>query len=698
MPDPARHIWHYQNENSAFSNSRAQLIDKANKIIWQDTAGRFGTDAETPARARRDSAGNYLPDLVQHDSDNLGEMRGPGGSTWYYDMRLHYYSVYHNEYFTEHIPDFFRLTVYDSDMKEVGVIQDSLRIQADEARVRQVSVLQLVSQHYYNTDDRYEIAVNVLVNPKPYGIRARTYIYQLGDEPASDGCTRPVSVESGSVSNVLDASADGKENYIMTYVTEGNSSGLGESALKNPETFWLYHLGNYQAVNIYGPADESGKHQHLFSSRKIYYQYQGNQQDDPVVMMTLHDGKATLIYPYYEKVFYKPYYSINDDLQADEGNRLIIEIWEQPAPGENFVLRQTTPIDVINDDTPDVIWSYYGIGAFRWTSDVVWNGEQADFIVTRRDYIATSESERLTYLIYNADGSLRKVLFENAQSFMTLSDLPGFDPQAVFIGTDGMDYIFNIMNMRTLEIDLALNYGLKFNDDDDPDYIMANIDRTLTPDGKSFQYVAEMRMPEYDDVNDCNYMRVAWISRDGKPQRIDKVNMGNKVNYAKLYIQSQVLRPGFFHSDDTQEYMMLIKRAIGDGSSRSVEQLLVGQALSDSLPTGKDLLLLGPCEYGKLSYITAFNDGNHDRLNVLYSGARGTTSCTYYLPLDKDFGSDPGHDGIGTIVSDDASADAASGAATRYYNLQGQPVDIRTAPEGIYLRVTPSGTSKVLKK
>lgn len=675
---------------SAFSGKRQMRIDAANAIIEKGHGARH----ITPYRAKKDPQGNYLPDNIKTAGDAIGIMDGPGGKTWHYDMTVQYNHVVHNEYWTEHLPVSFKVNIYDENLKPVGCIQDTLKLKENEARVREIQVMEKVSQHYFNRDDNYEVAVTVLTNPVDYGTIEYTYVYTLGAEPDENGWNKPVKCLNAMVSDIMDASTDGEENIIMTYTTEGNTSGYNDADLQDPDKYWEYQTKNFLRVRSYGPANEEGEQTLLFDRQKTYLQWQGNQQDDPVIMTTIHDGKATIIYPYYKKLFFKPYYSMTDDLVPEDDNQLVIEIWQQPAPGEQFRLVQTTEIPVVKVDEPDVIWSYFCLGAFDWTNDVAWDGDKSNFIITRRDYIATSDSERKSYFIYNSDGSLRKTLFENAESIAIMSDIDGFDHQALFIANDGLDYIFNFMNMRTFDIELALNWGLKFNDEDDPDYIMPNIDRTLTEDGSSYNYVAEMRMPEYDDINDCNYMRIAWISKDGQLRRIDKVNMGNKVNFAKLFLGPDALKPDFYHSDATQEYMLLIKRAM-EGSATE-EQLLVGQAVTDENPQGRDLLFLRPNEeYGALNLISAYKEGDNKQLTVLYvktndNGEMTQTQTLYKLPLDVDYSN-----GIEDI---DLAGDRNTDGPVRYYNLSGFPVNIDAAPAGIYIRVQGSESSKVLKK
>jgi len=685
------HGYKYQDPNSAFSGPRQQRIDAANALMMRNAESRFNG----PARSKKDSLGNYIPDNIRQAGDAIGIMEGPNGKTWHYDMNIVYNHVVHNQYWTEHLPVAFSVNVYDENLRPVGSVKDTLLLKEDEARVREVQVMEKISKHYFNRDDNYEVAITVITNPKPYGIRTYTYVYSLDGKPGDDGFNKPLECTRGMVSAIMDSSTETKENIIMTYTAEGNTSGYTDEDLQDPNKYWEYQTKNFLRVYSLGPVDENGKHPVLFDQTKTYLQWQGNQQDDPAILTTIHDGKATIIMPYYKKLFFKPYYSMTDDLSPEDNNFLVIEIWQQPAPGEAFKLVQTSEIPVVKADVPDVIWSYYCIGAFDWTSDIAWDGDKSNFIITRRDYIASSDSERKSYFAYNADGSLRKTLFENAESIAIMSDIPGFDHQALFISNDGTDYTFNFMNMRTFDIELALNWGLKFNEEDDPDYIMANIDRTPTDDGKSYHYVAEMRMPEYDDETDSNYMRVAWISKDGKLERIDKVNMGNKVDYAKLFLGPDALKADFYHSDANHEYMLLIKRSMDEGTAKE-EQLLIGQAVSDENPKGKDLLFLRPnAEYGALNLISAYKEGDQKQLTVLYvkSDANGSitqTQTLYKLPFDIDETS-----GIKDILT---PGNTEAEGPVKFYNLSGLEVNIETAPAGIYIRRQGAESQKVLKK
>lgn len=707
--DFSKHVMKAKNSRSAFTSERMKQIDALNSRMFDSKAPRFAK------QGKQNEDGSFSPDFVFDNKEMMGDIDGPNGELWFYDGEVQYEKIVHNEYFTELIPKSFTINIYDGDMKLITTISDLCEVKEDESQVRQIDLLPIITKNYFNSDDKYEVAVTILVNPKPYGIRPYTYVYSIGNEKDAEGNDVPVRIINGMVNDVLDASDENGENVLMTFLSEGNNSGLTEEDIfdeTKPENYWNYQLGNFVHLSVYGKADADGNFTKVFDKEIIYYQAQGNQQDDPVAMTMLRDGKAVVVFPYYEKVFYEPFYSFYDDMKAAEDNNLIIEIWEQPAAGEQFALKQTTKLPVIKDETEDVLWSYYGIGDFNWTKDISFDGDKASFVVTRRDYVSSSDSERKTQIVYNPDGTPKKTLFENSISHSNLSDLEGFDPMVVFASQDADGYVFHFMNLRTFETELDLNYGLMTEDSDEPDYIMANLDRTLTDDGKSFQYVAEMRMPEYDDINDVTYMRVAWIGRDGKLDHIDKVNMGNNINYAQLYVNNLTLDPHFFTKDDNMEYMLLIKRAIED--NKSTEQLLVAQKVTPEMPQGKDIMMLGECEYGALSYIAPMPSSVKNRLCVTYirtlEDTQNMLTVVYYdLPLDAE--EDPGQGGVESVGADgagftfDGLTVMAPESDINVYSLQGIEVaaghdslDLSGLSAGVYVVRAAGKTAKIVIK
>lgn len=699
--DISKLLYKGKHRSNVFESERMQQIEKANAILQQGKAPRFGSDIDADAPASQPN-----PNLEFGQSELHGDMDAPDGTLWFYSGSIEYKENVVNEYYTEYLPQSFEVTIYNSEMKEMGKIASEFTLKEDEARVREVEVLPVVTRNYFNQDDNYEVALSVIVNPKPYGVRPYTYVYSLGGEVDGNGNSVPVMTLNRLVSDVCNASTADEENVVMSFVINGNESGVAEEEIE--DRYWEYQLGNYIKIESYAKADAQGKLQKVFDKKMIYLQTQGNQQDYASAMFYVRNGKPCIVYPYYEEVFYEPY-TMYSDMTQHLPNNLVVELYELNDIAKGFELTQTTRIAMSLAPDEGVIASYYGIGGFRYTDDVIYGDDgKASFIVTRVDYVASSDTELQTYLFYGPDGQLKKQLMDNALSHTSLSDLSGFDPMELIISTDvDGNYVFNFMNMRTMDVELSMPQGLQTDDSEEPDYIMANLDRVKS--GDSFMYVAEMSVPEYDDFNQTNFMRAAWITRDGKLDHIDRINMGTMVNYASLYINSIALDPDYFHISPEQEYMMLIKRAFSDDSSKAEEQLLIGQATSDANPLGQDLLLLGNHpQYGSLKAIVPYTNPN--RLSVTYGNVGATENFTtvyYDLPFNKSDGiiDQIASPATGTGFTFDGTIISAPGSAIELISLQGitlarnsESLSVAGYAPGIYLVRANGTTGKIAVK
>ena len=204
-----------------------------------------------------------------------------------------------------------------------------------------------------------------------------------------------------------------------------------------------------------------------------------------------------------------------------------------------------------------------------------------------------------------------------------------------------------------------------------------------------------------------NQMRFMWINRDGSFRRIDKLSMGINVNYALSYIESKALHPNSFHSDDNQEYMVLIKRATS--ADASIEELLIGQAISPEQPEGKTLLLLSPDERGILNGIVPDFYAEKPKMTVLYYNQADRTYALdfYNLPLNEEWSgieapTAPGTEASGITVT--GNTVVAQGEIT-VFSISGSTVasgtdsvDLSGLARGVYIATAAGKAQKILIK
>lgn len=611
-----------------------QQIKAANAVLDGKAKRVGGLTRWTPATA---PAEEFKPAFEFKDLDYFGDLDGPDGKLWYYTAHYDYDRVEHKNDWSSYV-DFilrgFRFDIYDSEMKLVGSVSDTVTYAEDETRVPQADLAPIVTRNFFNTDDKYEIIVGLIVNTTAYVNREYTKIYSIGgekDEKGRDVCLQTINKPVG---DVLNASTAEKENVFISFLSDGTdyqSTGDDDDINTN---YWQKYTGYYTKVETYAPAVDAGGPRLVNTYKVKLAQLPGDMEETPIIMSYTRGGEAFFATQYYEQPFYNQYDSYMDDMSQRDGNNLIVDIYKVAATG--FEKVQSTKIPVVrNTDNEQVIASYYGIGLLGYYGDIIENdGNDRDLIVCRQDYISASDSYEDNFYRYNSKGEKTNTIFERADSYISLSNLAGQEPQVMFVGYDAYgDYQFNFVNMNTYETVLKQSYLMEM-EDGDPERLTANMDRVAV--GDSYMYALELRVPSVDE-DDNNHLRVMWMDKNGKFDHIDEVNIGQNVNYATVYMSSSTLDPHYFNTDDNREYMLLVKRATTGGGSH--EELLIGQTITADMPKGNDLLLLGPDEAaGNLANIVPFDD----YLMVSYKksvDSRDQLTARYYtLPLDKQVG------------------------------------------------------------
>jgi len=665
--------------------------------------------------------------------ENFMDMDGPNGEMWYYTTKLWSKSIRH-EYYIEEILTEYEFKIYDSNMEYVGKIHDKMRYRDNEVRVPGpaigIDMLPVVTQRFFNSDDKYEFVVSIAVNTTTEGINNyRSVVYSLDGEqetlsvydPATDGevqklCDRPVCEYDAFINDVLDASTDGVENFYITFtgMYDPDAPERANAEPSNPdEEYWELAQAARLTLSICGKADATGKLTLVKTVEIPYLKMQGNQESSPVAFSMMRNGKPYMVVPYYKEPFYNPYYSVNDDLSMREGNSLVIDMYElQP---DRAILAYQTEIPMVRDTAHDAYFTFYSVGSLRWSNDVDFNHFSTDgkpsFYITRSNYKTSSDSESdFCYYVYDSNGALKKTIFEYAENTLQLTNIEGSEPQQCFIYYDeGYTYYMVDLYTGLTSKTLAINYLLQVDADSEADVLLSNFDRV--PMGSNdWKYCFELKVPSIDD-DENNLLRLAWFDKEGKFERMDYVNMGKDVYYAQSYMNGTALNPHLFKLDDLHEYMVLIKRGIQSGSSASQEELIVAQPQSEENDwKGKTLLYLTPCEKGILRgiQISPVQDGTN-KLMITWRNGNGATnnySADFYdLPFDKQLGIEDAVAEADSRIAFDGNSVSCQGEEITVYSLQGIAVaqgrdSVATAslPTGIYLAVAADTTLKFIVK
>lgn len=750
--DLSRYAYKAKNVSSPFESDRMKMIMRANEMLEAKKGARRAAYVEQP---KLQSIG---------PATNIKDLDTPWGDTWFYTVNSRYSYIKVSDDYNRPILQEYEFTIYDASMKEVGKIKDKMTYETyDELRDpnsvankadlelygpyhREVAVASceltpIITKNFFNTDDKYEVIVGLSVQTTYYSNNNYNRIYQLGGEKYQtedfegntqtyDKMLTSIPYQIGDVFATTDAA--GKEKVIMTFMEDiipeddfelpdmggdeegdegdegdGNGSTTDPSDIVIPG-YWENYCGHgLKMVTYRGVREGENAMQPMLSKNMYISKLPGDMQNTAFMMTLEHNGKAHLVVSHYEDTFWNPYYSPLAEMTMRENNNLVIEIYRESNDGNNFELIQTAKIPTYltpSTNSETYLASWFAVGDFRYRQDVRFgdDGKATSFIITKQDYVAGNDDTTVhSYYIYDANGKLTHTLFERSQSFITMSDLPGFEPQTMFIDTDQMgDYVFHFIDLESVKEVLSINYKFDIDPDSDPERMTSNVDRVLV--GNTYKYANELRVPSQDeDGNDLG--RVLWFNRDGSFDRIDEINMGKNVYYALSYIDSKTLNPDFFYTDSHNEYMMLVKRAYPDQTP--VEELLIAQARNVDAPEGRILLTDGPDERGTLGGISVFDNNGKSLLLVTKLSSNSEQYWDVYaLPFNSS-------DVKELTVEDSASAITYNGdtifaeGRILLFNLQGVKLadgegslSTNGLDAGIYIVMAAGETRKIVVK
>ncbi|MGM9859138.1 MAG: hypothetical protein ACI31C_00115 [Muribaculaceae bacterium] len=676
--DPVKHV--YKCESTApFKGARAAAIERNNALL---------NPSESPAKEAA-----VVKGLI-NGVNTYGDIDAPDGNLWFYSIE-YIQDIIEHEYYNDYIMRSFVLNIYNEKYELIGTIKDDIDYLEGEQRVVYCDILPYITTNFFNDDSKMEIVLGLAVNWEMGINNYRSLVYQIDGAKDSEGNDVVVATLPNLICDVLNAGENGNDDVYMSIMNE-NYTGEYPWDKDGTEAVWDYFMAQTISLDIYHRAAGAAAPEIVLSYEIPIQMLPGDQESTPMIITLTDNGKPYVVFSHYLESFYNPYYSFMDDISMRDGNSLVIDIY---ALSHNPVKTQTTTISMTKDEGEGILATYYAVGELLYRGDIDFHhfdtaeGQAAFIIACGNKVTETDDYLIYSYYVFNPDGTVRSTIFRNAQSTLALSDIDGFEPQHLFLTSDDSGNVFfNFVDLYSCRQTATFAYTLE-TEVSDTDALTSNIDRT--PVGDSYQYAVEMRDPTFNGNH--SLMRVAWFNADGSENRIDHMDMGSGVQYAMCYIDSKALAANFYHSDDNNEYMVLIKHLESDGSI--TENLVIGQVASPEYPEGRELLRVTPDERGALSSILVYTNGKKPALGVVHRLIDGIYlySVDFYdLPLD-------GGAGVEDITTDEA-AEVLSGPAT-IYNLQGVKVaqvaeaqEVATLPAGMYIVATSKGVAKVMVK
>lgn len=623
---PKTSVWNYRYQaksHSVFNDNRRKQINHINDLL----------DGKNLQKAELKDTD---PEITLGPASDIGDIDGPNGELWYYTGKKDYEKIVHSEYYTEFILRSYSYTIYDSNMQEVGTITDDVHYAEDEARVVNCTLIPLVTRNFFNTDDRYEVAVSLAINTVNAGYnRYRTLAYSIGGNK-TDGkdvaiCTIPTLMTDA----VAGAATDGKDNYYLTFSEDQQPEGDMEG------NFWDW-INSYKikAVTYARATDDINGPRPILTNEIPVLQMPGDQESCPYIV-TLSQGDNTyLMVQSLAEPLWEEYENPMEPTVQRENNTLNVKFYKLTP--DNAQPDYTTQIQVVKSDDDDVYARYYGVGMMRGAEDILFGGlgapaNRASLYVTVEDYHILTDQAVYSYYAYNPEGNKILTYAEQVESCMSLSNLEGFNPEQMFIINDG-DYTLQFVDLATGETLFTMPAYVEPGNAEEPIALRANMDRTLA--GDSYEYAIECSQPYEAGAN--TLMQIAILKAGGELSHIEYADMGTDVQFGTVYLDSRALQPDALVKDAGRCYLLLIKHGIpGEGNT---EELSIAGSSNDPENTAPEYLRIVPSESkGYLTSIIPDLYNDQHTLSVYWyntneDGSDALSMDRYLLPFVTESG------------------------------------------------------------
>ena len=518
--------------------------------------------------------------------DNYGFLNAPDGSTWTYTAS---YEKKYGGY------TMVTLDVYNDSKELVGTIVDSLKLDSTMLAINQAEINPLVTQKFFNTDNKYELMLFLHAQTKDYEGRQFNHVFSLGE---GETVTTPIATVEGRqvyAQNVGDYS----ENYVMIFARDSAS---------NSKDYTLCY--DVRRKSVYG-----GGVSHTF---RVPYQNVAALTDLQPIYMFKNGDMLYYVMQQYEKPYFDPNTPLDQDPVVNPDNNLVITYMNQ-----SYKTLYTTKIPVVQDENQKLLYTFPMLGGLNGIKDVALNydGDAPAYIITMEKYNLEDDGSINSYYLYDVNGKLMKTIAENTLGRIMMSPVAGQEDQWLFMKEeyDGEFFFVDLPSCETrAEISVYLEDGRA---------ISSQIDRYAK--GDSYEYAVALLQGNSEPDGTVS-QDIAWLNADGTLNRYEKINLGKYIEAAQVNITAEALNPWLMHTDDAREYMVLVKRYNPNNTSDKETAFLIcntkGEILLDY---GKD------AEKGELNMVYLFDKGATPMIMCVYAKGDALTMHYTALPLNS---------------------------------------------------------------
>ncbi len=629
------------------AGSAAQYVEAVSlKDVSQLPIGRHLTKLKTPRPYRGERPWN-MPGVeldklnnaprakraaaeASANFDNVASysyLEGPDGSVWFYTADYRYTK---GEFEDEIIG--FTFNIYDSSMTLQGTVTDDITFEEGETRARMVDLDPTVTTKFFNTDSKPEIVVMFAMNTVSYTNNYYNKVYTIGGTK-EDGKDVPVMKVPGVCIDAVNVAADRwSEDFLLAFVENVQP----DDSVLDDNTSLVDYLGMFkEKVTVYKKSTYASGPSVLATFEVPLLNIPYDNNDGVYFLTKVHDGQPYFVVSQYEKSFFIDPTGMATDLGTTPDNNLLVDVYTRPSSYATELTKvSSTKIAATQAGNGDEIsYTYYGIGSLAWDRDIdmsVNGTPQAPAFLVTRGFSALSDPDNVTnsFVIYNNAGEPVKVLAENTDAVLLMSDIEGQQPQAMFINVDNNAYLFSFVDLYSGDLVMSLDQQIEGQP------IQAIGDRVAS--GDSYKYVFMMSNGEVGKDGGA-LARVAWINNDGTLDHIDRVNAGKDVIRLSINIARQVLSPYIYDTDNEMEYAVLVGRETPDRVGTTLEFIVVKANRDNYEPL---LAFNGEQGLGDVFSFSYVPGADNDRIHMIYNQNGQYNINMFDLPLTAMAGGD----------------------------------------------------------
>ncbi|MCC8176018.1 MAG: hypothetical protein LIO91_06240 [Bacteroidales bacterium] len=530
-------------------------------------------------------------------TDYFGTLTGPNGESWYYTADYILTDPSNPWSFYAGV----NLKIYDSTGDVIASINDTFELADNELGVNSVQLNPNVTQNFFNYDDKYEVMIFIHAVTSDYSGHCYNHVFAM-----ENGASTPLLTIEGNQVQISNVATDSySESYYMLFERDGYDSQYN---------YWLQY-DVYSKATYY-----SGGKPTLVKTIDIDYDLVAESGNGAYpILMNASAGKLYFAMPHCEKPYFDPDIPYDQEPVVNEDNTFIIDLYDQ-----DFELIKTTRIPMATKD--GYLYSIPTMGLFRGQNDLDLDFFSTDgtplYVITYEHYINSSDSFCDDIVVVDQDGNTVKTVCTEATGRKLLNDVRGYSSMYCFYNGNADAYHF--VEVPSCQEVCSIPFALE-------DYTLStSIDRVASKNG--YQILSALTQGQVDEQENV-IQKMAFFNPDGTFDHWEDLNLGPDVVMATVNISGAALSPYIFNTNDTREYMVIVKIPISDTSSATEDHIWIMDT------EGNKLLDFGPddAKGGKLLYVALSGSDvvDHKLFTVYYDTNYQYTLNLTNLPLES---------------------------------------------------------------